>query len=59
MKKTLLAHVATRAEEEIIKHGCREPTPFERMKELTRRIVAIPKSEIGKKARRKYQAHKS
>jgi len=33
-----------------------DPTPFEKVRELTRRLVAVPKSEIpskGKKAKRK------
>ncbi len=28
------------------------PTPFEKMRELTRRLIAVPKSEIPKKKRR-------
>ena len=27
----------------------RDPTPFEKMRELTRRLVAVPKSEIPTK----------
>lgn len=30
-----------------------DPTPFEKMRELTRRLVAVPKSEIPTKRKRK------
>jgi hypothetical protein len=29
----------------------KEPTPFERFKEFTRRLVAVPKAEIDRQAR--------
>ncbi len=31
----------------------RDPTPFEKMRELTRRLVAVPKSEVSKPKRAK------
>jgi len=35
-----------------------EPSAFERMKEFTRRLVAVPKSEIPKDARKQPEKRK-
>ncbi len=37
----------------------RDPTPFEKMRELTRRLVAVPKSEIPakRKSTKRKRAH--
>jgi hypothetical protein len=34
-----------------------DPTPLEKMRELTRRLVAVPKSEITKRKGRKPKRH--
>ncbi len=34
-----------------------DPTPFEKMRELTRRLVAVPKSETAKRKRPKQKRH--
>ena len=33
------------------------PTPFEKMRELTRRLVAVPKSELPTKRKRPKKRH--
>ena len=33
-------------------HPVKEPTPFEHFREFTRKLVAVPKAEIEKEARR-------
>jgi len=35
-----------------------DPTPFEKMHELTRRLVAVPKSEIPKKRKATKRKHR-
>ncbi len=35
-----------------------DPTPFEKMRELTRRLVAVPKSEIPTKRKRPTRKHR-
>ena len=49
MKETIMANVTTRNKKEV----ARGQTPFERFRELTRRIVAVPKSEIVRASKRK------
>ncbi len=34
-----------------------DPTPFEKMRELTRRLVAVPKSEIPTKRKKPKRRH--
>jgi len=34
-----------------MKHETKELTPFERLKDLTRRLVAVPKAEIEERAK--------
>ncbi len=36
----------------------KEPTPFDRFKELTRKLVAVPKKEVDKREAA-YQRHKA
>ena len=36
----------------------REPTPFERMTELTRRLIHVPKSELPNKGKPKKRKHR-
>lgn len=43
--------------------SAKEPTPFERLTDFTRRIVAVPKSEVDKKmhalqARKRRRQHR-
>jgi hypothetical protein len=48
---------AKREEETVVSPDVSGLTPFERMSELSRRIIAVPKSEITAKAKRKKKRH--
>ena len=52
-----MAKAPTRAPQESAQAPPREPTPFERMTELTRRILHVPKSELPNKGKPRKRKH--